>query len=256
MRIPTPVVAGAIAVAISGTIASIAFAATATAPNGNSHSFDMKLNPSKLSKSKPTATSVRITGRTTTSTQLTPVPLPRETFDFPKAMTIDAKGMPVCDPASIQSSTTAEAKQKCGPAKVGYGKATAVLPLGTEALRVPSEVLVFNGPPKGGRPTVVLHSYATVPAPATMLLIGTYANYGKQGYGLRLDFKIPDLVGGIGTLAESETIFKRSFTYKGKRHNYVNAKCVGGKLKARGTFLFQDGQSVTIPVQHGCSVKG
>ena len=71
------------------------------------------------------------------------------------------------------------------------------------------------------------------------------ASYNKEGYGPRLDVQIPLIAGGSGALTDFHvTIFKK-YTYKGKKRSYVSATCPTKKLKARGKFVFRDGQSLT-----------
>lgn len=244
------------AAALIAVMASVAFAATKSLPNGNTQEFDLVVSPKALSKTKPTPVSVKFIGDAGSSNRSTPVPSTKEVFDFDKSVAVYAKGLPVCKLSQIANATSDEAQKACGPAKIGSGNATAALPLGgDEVVLAPGKVLIFNGPPKGGMPTVLLHSYATVPAPQTLVLTGTYSHFNKQGYGLRLSIPIPPLAGGVASMTKSLTVFNRKWTYKGQKRSYFTALCKSGKLKSRASYEYQDHQKSEIPVSHSCTPR-
>jgi hypothetical protein len=248
-------VAGWTAALIAIAAGSMAFAATKSLPNGNTQEFDLVTSPKALSKTKPTPVSVKFIGDAGSTTSIAPVPSTKEIFDFDKSVAVYAKGLPVCKLSQIVNATTSEAQKACGRAKIGNGNATAVLPLGEEVVPAPGKVLIFNGPPKRGMPTVLLHSYATVPAPQTLVLNGTYSHYDKKGYGLRLTIPIPPLAGGLASMTKSLTVFNRKWSYKGKKRSYFTALCKTGKLKSRASYEYQDHQKSEIAVSHGCTKR-
>jgi hypothetical protein len=256
MRKGLLLIAGWTVALVAITAGSMAFAATKSLPNGNTQEFDLVIAPKALSKTKPTPISVKFIGDAGSTNRSTPIPSTKEIFDFDKSVAVYAKGLPVCKLSQIQNTTTEEAQKACGPAKIGSGNATAELPLGgDEVVPAPGKVLIFNGPTKGGMPTVLLHSYATVPAPQTLILTGTYSHYNKQGYGLRLTIPIPPLAGGVASMTKSLTKFDRKWTYKGQKRSYFTALCKSGKLKSRASYTYQDGQKSEIPVTHSCTPR-
>ncbi len=103
----------------------------------------------------------------------------------------------------------------------------------------------FNGVPQGGKPVVLLHSYGVNPVQTTLILTGVVTNYNKEGYGPRLDVTIPPLAGGYGAITDFKVKIQKSWTYKGKKTSFVNAKCPASrKLKYRGAFTYKDGTTI------------
>ncbi len=47
----------------------------------------------------------------------------------------------------------------------------------------------------------------------------------------------------------------RKWTYKGKRHSYLNARCENGKLQAKGEFTFTDGTFLSGTFIRPCEVR-
>ena len=47
------------------------------------------------------------------------------------------------------------------------------------------------------------------------MLTGTVSNYGKEGYGPRLDLDIPLIAGGTGALKEFEVKIEKKWRFKG-----------------------------------------
>ncbi|HET7416759.1 MAG TPA: hypothetical protein VFJ61_03925 [Solirubrobacterales bacterium] len=241
------VAAIATAAAVAGPVVS--------GPDGNTQSIDSLIGPKKLSKKTFTPATLSVTTLTTSTTAANGVPSPaiRATIDFDKNAVLFTKGLPTCDPAKLQSQSTEVAEQVCGKAKIGGGKAIALLPVGSRVYDVEQTVTAFNGQPKGGKPVVILHTYGTTPLQTTLVLVGTVSNYAKQGYGPRLDLEIPLLAGGSGALKEFQVTIKKQWRYKGQRRSFVSAKCPNSKkLKARGAFTYRDGQSLTALSTQTC----
>ena len=104
---------------------------------------------------------------TTTAANGVPSPAIHAVIDFDKGAKIFAKGLPTCNPALLQSTSTEIAEEKCGKAKIGSGTANALLPAGSQVYPAEQTVTAFNGVPVGGKPTVLLHTYGTTPIQAT-----------------------------------------------------------------------------------------
>ena len=102
---------------------------------------------------------------------------------------------------------------------------------------------------------VLLQAYGQAPVQTTQVLTGVVSKYNKEGYGPRLTVAIPLIAGGGGALTEFHaTIFKK-YRYKGKERSYVSATCKSKKLKARGKFVFKDGESLTPTLTGKCTQK-
>jgi hypothetical protein len=87
------------------------------------------------------------------------------------------------------------------------------------------------------------------------VLIGAVSNYNKEGFGARLDVSIPLIAGGQGAITGFHVKIFKTFRYKGKKRSYVSAACLTKKLKARGQFVFRDGESLTPTVAQKCVQK-
>jgi hypothetical protein len=223
-------------------------------PDGNTQSIDSLITPKKLSKTKFTPGTLSVTTLTTSSTDPSGVPVPavHATIDFDKNATLFTKGLPTCNPASVQNQSTENAERICGKAKIGSGNAIAYLRAG-RIYEVPQTVTAFNGVPKGGKPTVILHTYGTVPLQVSLVLVGTVSKFNKEGYGPRLDLEVPLIAGGTGALKEFHVKISKKWRYKGEPRSFISAKCPNSKkLKARGAFTYRDGQSLTALSTQTC----
>jgi hypothetical protein len=145
----------------------------------------------------------------------------------------------------------------CPGAIIGKGKGSALVTFPEQApFKVSSPITVFNGPRKGGNPTVLAHAYTTVPVPTTFIVPVVIEKIHKGVYGYRTEARIPRIANGYGIpIAGSLTIGKR-WTFKGTRHSYVNARCETGRLQARGLFTFKDGIVLRGTFFKPCQVRG
>lgn len=239
-------------------LVALAIAATAsavlTAPDGNTQSIQVASLPKRLSRTRPAPITLEVTTRTSTVTNPNGVPVPavEAVIDFDRSASIFAKGYPTCEAALLQSTTTETAMRLCGRAKIGAGTATALIAIGETVFTENLVVTAFNGKPQGGRPVVLLHSYGRAPVQTTAVLVGVTSRYDREGYGPRLDVSIPLIAGGTGALTDFHASIFKKFTYKGVKRSYVTAMCKTGRLKARGKFVYRDGQSLTPNVTQRC----
>jgi hypothetical protein len=250
-----PAVAAAVAGAVALT-ASVAIAGpTVSGPDGNTQSIETAIGPKKLPKKALVPATLKVVTRTGTTTAANGIPSPvvRATIDFDKGAAIFDKGLPTCNPALLQNVSTEVAEQKCGKAKIGSGKAHALLPAGSKVYDVEQTVTAFNGVPQGGKPTVLLHSYGTTPLQTTLVLVGTVTNYDKQGYGPRLDVQVPLIAGGTGALIEFQVTINKKYAYKGRKVSFISAKCDNKSFKTRSVFTYLDGQSLEALHTQACT---
>ncbi len=248
--------AATVAVAIAATAAIAgSTGAGVTTPDGNTQSVGVLITPKKLGKKTYTAANLEATTKLTTSAASgVPSPTVRVVLDFDKNAKIFTKGIPTCDPAKLQNTSTDVAKQLCGSAIIGTGTASALLPVGEKIYTVSPVVTAFNGVPKGGKPVVILHTYSTTPIQTTLILYGPVSNFNKEGYGPRLDLTVPLIAGGQGALTDFNVKINKKYKYKGQPVSFISAKCPNsGKLKARAQFTFLDGQSSTPTSTQTCT---
>jgi hypothetical protein len=259
MRKLSTLAVAALIAAATAVVASVAIAGPlgpgATLPDGNTQSMGSQIKPKKLSKTTYTAGSLEVTTLVTNPNRTggVPVPAERAVVDFDKNSKIFTKGIPTCDPAKLQNTSTEVALQLCGKAKIGGGTASALLPVGPTIYTVNQVVTAFNGIPQGGKPVVILHTYGTSPIQTTLVLVGPVTNINKEGYGPRIDLVIPKIAGGTGALTGFNVTINKKYKYKGKPATFISAKCPNSKkLKSRGAFTFADGETATAKYTQTC----
>ncbi len=145
--------------------------------------IDGSVSPMKLSKKTPTPITLNVEGAIK-STNASHVPaLSTLALEFDKHGQIYTKGLPTCTTSQLQSTLTAQAKKVCGPALVGTGKVSAEIAFPEQApFTANGPLLIFNGKPQGGKPVLIMHVYAHVPAPTTFVTTGVISKaHGKYG---------------------------------------------------------------------------
>jgi hypothetical protein len=78
-----------------------------------------------------------------------------------------------------------------------------------------------------------IHAFITVPVPSAVVTTLTVTKIHKGRYGYHTVAKIPVIAGGSGSALDFKFSFsKKKFTYKGKKHSYLEAKCPDGHYNA------------------------
>lgn len=229
---------------------------TVTGPDGNTQSIEAGVSPKALFKKTASPATLKVDVKTgTTAASGVPSPAVHDVIDFDQNLSLATKGLPTCNAEQLQNTTTQEAERACGKAKIGSGSATTLLPLSVFYTE-PTVVTAFNGAPQGGKPTVLLHAYGTSPLQTTLVLVGTVSRYGKEGFGPRLDVTIPPIAGGAGVITDFKVSINKTWTYKGKKMSFINAKCPATrKLKYRGAFTYADGTTIDAATTQRCTPK-
>jgi hypothetical protein len=183
----------------------------------------------------------------------TPPTLQTLLFQLDKNGTVDTKGLPTCTTARLEGTTPAQARKRCASALVGKGTGKALVTMpGRAPFRISSPLSFFNGPPSGGRPTLIAHAYETVPAPQALLVPITIERVSKGRYGFQAEVQIPEIAGGYGAaiLAEAKigAIRKRG----GREVGYINAHCAGGRLQVQGSAQFTNGDYFPVTLTSPC----
>jgi hypothetical protein len=244
-------------VAISIPVSAAIAGETVTGPDGNTQSIEASVAPKALFKKTPSPASLSVEVKTgsTNSTTGAPSPPVHDVIDFDQNLSLATKGLPTCNPSKLQNTSTELAEKACGSALIGGGEATTLIPLGV-LYTEPTKVLAFNGVPQGGKPVVLLHAYGTTPVQTTLVLVGIVSGYGKEGYGPRLDVTIPPVAGGNGAITDFKVKIQKSWTYKGKKMNFISARCPASrKLKYRGAFSYKDGTTIDASTTQSCTPK-
>jgi hypothetical protein len=169
---------------------------------------------------------------------------------------VETKGLPVCRRGRLEATTVPQARHHCPGAIVGKGRARAIIAFPEQApIRASSPITIFNGPRKHGNPTVLAHAYTTIPVPTTFIVPIVIERIHRGIYGYRTKAKIPRIAGGAGVPISGFLKIGRKWTYKGKRHSYLNARCQTGRLQVRGKFAFKNGTVLSGSFLKGCRVR-
>jgi hypothetical protein len=178
-------------------------------------------------------------------------------FEFDKHGSVDTTGLPKCSAAKLQATTVPQARKLCPGAIVGTGFGHAIVKFPEQApIPANSPITIFNGPRINGDPSVYAHAYTTVPAPVTFVVPIRIETIHNGRYGYRVNARIPKLAGGAGIPISGSIKIDRKWTYKGKKHSYINARCADGRLQATGTFGFKDGTLMSGTFIRPCQVRG
>ena len=178
------------------------------------------------------------------------------TIEFDKHGSVQTLGLPVCTAGKLQATTVAAARRACPGAIVGKGRGTAIVQFPEQApIPISSPITIFNGPKKHGLDTVLVHAYTTVPVATTFIVPVVIERIHKGVYGYRVKGRIPKIAGGAGHGISISGKVGRRWTYKGKKHSYVNARCETGHLQARVQVTFQDGTFLSGAFLRPCTVR-
>lgn len=214
------------------------------------------VSPKALPRKEMAPISLQVSGSLKTADQTHPPALEQLFLQFDRHGELNTKGLPTCKSSQLQSTTTAVAKQACKDALIGSGTAEAEIALPEQApFSASGPMLIFNGPSKGAKQTLLIHVYAFVPAPTTFVTTATIA-HTKGKYGTTALVKVPTIVAGQGSLIAFKAKIKRSFPYKGKKQSVLLASCPTGHLYAHGDFTFKDGTRLSGSVARSCTPKG
>ena len=233
-------------------VASVASGDTVTAGN-LTISIEGQISPTKLSKTTPTPITLTVSGSVKTGDGSHPPALKTIALEFDKNGGIYTKGLPTCDPAKLTATLTAQAKQICGPALVGTGTVSADILFPEQApFSASGPLLIFNGKPKGGKPVLVFHVHANVPAPTTFVTTGVISKASGK-YGTSTEIAIPTIVDGQGSLTSFKATLHKTWTVNGEKKSLLFAKCPTGSLFAHGDFTFADGTRISGDVAKQCT---
>jgi hypothetical protein len=178
-------------------------------------------------------------------------------IEFDRHGAVDTLGLPVCKAGKLEATTAPQARRSCPDAIVGKGNGSAIVQFPeSKPIPVSSPITIFNGPKKGRNPTILAHAYTTVPVPTTFIVPVTIEKIHKGVYGYRTKAKIPKIANEYGHPISGNLTINRKWTFKGKKHSYVNARCETGHLQARVEATFKNGDFLSGVFIRPCSVRG
>lgn len=217
---------------------------------------DGGFSPTRLPRTHNAPISLHGGGKiTTVSGELPPV---LQTIDikYDKHGSVETTGLPVCTQGRLQATTVAAARKACGGAIVGKGHGTAIIKFPEQGpIPASSPITIFNGPKVHGDYSVLAHAYLTKPVPTTFIVPIVIERIHDGPYGYETVGTIPKIAGGAGIPVSGFLKVGKTWTYKGQKHSYVNARCATGRLQAFVKFTFKDGTALAGSVFKPCQVR-
>ena len=180
-----------------------------------------------------------------------PTALEELRLNFDKDLRIESRGLPVCSVGKIAHATVGQARRRCAAAIIGTGHIGAFFDLFGASVEARVKGTLFNGPRKNGGPTVIGHTFTTLPTIRTYtVVIPLEPMKGQYSYQATLD--VPTLAAG-GVLTHLDGRIGRRYDYKGRQRSYINARCTIGVIRVHGHFLFADGMIMDGTLEKPCT---
>jgi hypothetical protein len=224
--------------------------------------FTAGFAPQELPRAHQAPVSVRVGGSIATAGGGRPPAVRRISFAVNRYGHLFTRGLPACSAARLEGTSPGQARQACPGARVGGGYFLAtVSPPGGRPFTARGNVIAFNGR-RSGRPALLLHVYAPVPARITVVLSFAISHPAEGRYGTVFTTRIPTVASNLGYVTKMSLHFGRRFTYRGRTHGYFSARCAAARgfnaaifTFARGRFYFDNGQRLTMPLTRSCRVR-
>lgn len=217
------------------------------------------VSPKALPKKEMAPISLNVSGKIGTADGTHPPALVEAIVDTDKNGTIDTRGAPTCKVGQLEATTTAQAEKACRPAIVGTGTTDVEVAFPEQRpLPIASKLLALNGGTKGGKTTIYIHAFLTSPVTAALVTTVKISKVKNGRYGIRSVASVPKIAGGSGSVtAFSLTFPKKLFTYKGKKHGYLLARCADGHFDAEAQVKFSNGDQLgPAKITRACTPKG
>src|SRR6476646_461677 len=238
------VLGGALALFVAGG----AFAKSETVRVGNlSLTHDGGISPTVLPRHEQAPIDAFISAAIATIDGSHPPAAREAALDLDKDVHVNAKGLPVCKRVQLDSRDTDAARKVCGGAIVGRGSARVEIAFPEQGtVFATSPLTMFNGGVRGGKTTIFIHAYLTVPVPAAVVTPVVLTPLRSGPYGTHIVAKVPAIAGGSGSLIDAKLKIDRKFTYRGEQRSYLTAACPTGAQVIRGRVLFDDDTLVRL----------
>jgi hypothetical protein len=248
-------VALALCALLATVVAAFASAATIKVQAGNLiTTFSGSASPKAMPKNKYVPVTTNISGKIATTDGTHPSALREVVVDIDKDVKINVKGLPACKPGQLEARDTKSAKKVCGDTVLGSGLAHVEIAFPEQRpILVTSPITVFNGGESGGKVKLLIHVFITVPVPAAIV---TQVTIQKKGTGIHSIAKIPVAAGGSGSAIDFKFKIGRTYTYKGKKVGYGEAKCPDGKFKVNVPKILFKNEAKTPGVAAQTVLKG
>lgn len=200
--------------------------------------FEAGFSPRALPRQTPAPIEVTIQGAVSTADGSHPPPLQWLEVELNRNGQLYTKGLPSCSPPRLQSTSTSDAKARCGDALVGQGDFSANITLGaTKPVLVNGKILAFNGR-RAGKPALLLHFFGGAPVRFTLIVPLRIIHKADGEFGTLLRTRIPKLANGFGSITEINLTLGRRWSFGGKRRSYLSAACSAPAGFSEAPFTF------------------
>ena len=224
--------------------------------------FSGGIAPGALPREVRAPISVRITGTIRTLSGDRPPALRGIALAINQGGRLDARGLPICRMAEIEPSSTQEALDRCGAARVGSGSYDAEIAF-PEQSAFPSHgrLVAFNSVIDGER-AILAHVYSPKPAPITRIIV-FHIRENSGTFGTILTGRLPATLYRWGYLKGLTLELHREYSYRGQRRSYLTAACAapagfpGAVFPfAHASMSFADGRTLSSTLNRSCKVRG
>jgi hypothetical protein len=225
-------------------------------------SFEAGFTPQSLPRYREIPVSVRVGGSIKSPDGGRPPTVRRISFAVNRYGRVFTRGLPSCDRASLEATSTAQAMEQCRSSHVGGGFfIAAVDPPSGEPFSARGQVLAFNSR-TNGRHSLLLHVHARTPAQVTVVLAFRIHHPRHGQFGTVFSTRIPAVASNLGYITRMSLHFERRFSFRGRVHSYFSARCAAPPALpgaiftfARGRFVFDNGQRLTSRLIRSCNVR-
>ncbi len=187
------------------------------------------ITPDKLPRNEYVPVTADLFGKISTTNGGHPPAFRELVLDVDKDFKVNVEGLPACTPGELEATNTQAALKACGDTRLGSGSAHAEIAFPEQnPIKVSTPIEVFNGGERGGKVKLLIHTFITVPVPAAIV---TQVTIQRKGSGLHSIAKIPAIAGGSGSAVDYSFKLGRTWSYKGKKVGYFEARCPDGVFK-------------------------
>jgi hypothetical protein len=170
---------------------------------------------------------------------------------------INPKAAGTCSQSQLSSKTMAQAMSACKSALVGTGKAQAQASFGT----VQACVLLFNGKPQNGNPTLQVFTRANA-VPNSKITCTNPSSNNQGNATVLLTGVLKPATGLYGKVLDVNNISKSSpfpltvYTTTIKKGNYISARCASATKtwNMQITWTYKSGKTNTVHKTQKCTV--
>lgn len=240
---------------VAGTVTAVAGAASFTSRVGNLViTAGGTVSPKAMPRRDYVPVKTNIFGRVKTTDGSHPSALREAIVDIDKDTKMNPKGYPVCKAGRLEARPTPAARRVCGKATLGTGLAHAQISFPEQpAIPVTSPITVFNGGGTPARTKLLIHTFITVPVPAAIV---TQVTIKKKGTGVHSIAKVPVIAGGSGSVLDFKFKLGKTFSYKGRKVGYFEARCPDGKFQVRSPKILLKNETRTAGQPPQTVLKG